>query len=95
MILIEVLWYFLTGIVCSHLIARLARRNTNGEHTRRKMPSKTEMDIRFLRRTIGSAPWLDLLDNEQWRVLSEKIMPAYRKAELLRGATGEQENAST
>lgn len=44
-----------------------------------------ELELALLRRTIGSAPWLDYLDDEQWRVLVDEIMPAFRKAETLRG----------
>lgn len=45
----------------------------------------------FLRRTIGSAPWLDYLDDEQWRVLSEEIMPIYRRAERRRAGISARE----
>jgi len=45
-----------------------------------------------LRRTIGNAQWIDNLDGEQWRVLTDEIMPVFRKAEKLRSAVSEAIN---
>jgi len=36
--------------------------------------------IAHLRRTIGDRQWLDTLDNEQWRVLLDEIMPVFYRA---------------
>lgn len=44
-----------------------------------------DSELLTLRRTIGCAQWLDNLDDEQWRVLADEIMPVFRRADLSRG----------
>ncbi len=55
-----------------------------GAFTDRILNDVLKQELAFLHRTIGSAPWLDCLDDEQWRVLSEEIMPVYHRAERRR-----------